>query len=333
MLKERSDTANWIVRFRRLLAGVDQETQRNPSFAMVLAKRAVRIAKAAPAQDRNEANWRSLAVLGGAMRSAERLEDARAVLYASWLALNTAGRKPLDEAELCSRLALLHRDLRQFDRAESLILRQIELADEPRAVARALLDRALVQWESGSTDLAKIAAGAREALSKLGDPPHKEDEPYYRVGIQFALVTSALDPLSDPDLLLPMLWQFFSWAPPDRECLSGAKAIWLQGLVFRRLGRFDEARESFRTARRRFVSLEHSKLSALVTVDWGILELESGNRAEVVRLAGEAFPLFRGLQLHPEALTCLALFCRAAANDTLTASMANRLRTQLERAR
>ncbi|MEM1203761.1 MAG: hypothetical protein AAGN66_11080 [Acidobacteriota bacterium] len=320
----------WIERFRRLLDRIDGEGPNDPRFAVVLAERAVDIARKAPAEVSTEAVWRALAIYGGALRFAERFVESKAAALASWSALH-AGRpvSRADEAELCGRLAFLLRDLRECEEAKVMADRKVQLAQSPQEKAKALLDLCLVLWDAGDADWASIRENGRRALALL-DPV--QEPAYYRAALQMVLVGSAEDETFAEAGLEALLRQYCKEETAQPGSYGYANQLWIVGLVTRRLGQADQARGAFQEAQSIFLSLSNHVRAAVVTMELAILELESGRNAEVLRLAGELFPFFQAVRHRSrEAWASLALFCQAALEGRLTAGAAKQYKASFLR--
>lgn len=317
----------WIERFRRLLDRIDGEILGDPRFGASLAKRALRLTSNAPEPFAYEAAWRALGVYGGALRASERYAEARAMLFASWAALQSKPEVAKeDEAELCGRLAFFFRDVREAEDAKAMAARKVELAVDPKTRAKALVDSCLVAWDAGDTDWSRFRESGLNVLRSLD---HHEEPAYYRTALQMFLVASAEDDEAQNLELAVWLKEYcaFEKAPPGS--VGFATRNWVVGLVLRRLGRIEGARQALNDAQRTYLGVGNLEHAATAVMDLAILELAQGRNDEVVRLAGKLFPIFGSLRYrNREAWSSLTLFCRAALDGSLTLHAAKRYRAR-----
>jgi transcriptional regulator with XRE-family HTH domain len=115
--------------------------------------------------------------------------------------------------------------------------------------------------------------------------------------------------------------------------LDLVRLTWLEGKIAAGTGRTEEAIVKLKQARKEFLALENAYDVALITVELAEVLATLGHNGEVRALAQQSATLFRDQQVHVEAQRALALFHRAAEEDTATAQLLGRLAAYLYRAR
>ncbi len=108
---------------------------------------------------------------------------------------------------------------------------------------------------------------------------------------------------------------------------------WLEGRIFRDLGRFDQAEAALQEARDGFVERGIGFDAARVSLDLATVYLEQGRTGELKRLAAEMVPVFESRDVHQEALAALLLFRQAADAEEVTLGLVERIAGYLQRAR
>jgi tetratricopeptide (TPR) repeat protein len=107
----------------------------------------------------------------------------------------------------------------------------------------------------------------------------------------------------------------------------------IQGLVAAGLGRTDEAIAALAHVRAEFMAQDNAYDTALVTLELAQVYATLGRTAEVKALARESAPVFEAQGVHREARQALALFRRAAEEETVSAELVRGVLAYLYRSR
>ncbi len=114
--------------------------------------------------------------------------------------------------------------------------------------------------------------------------------------------------------------------------LDLTRTHWLDAKISAGLGRLEAAREAFEQVRRDLAEQKIAYDYAKATLELAVLHLEQGHTAEVATLAEEMWWIFKGQEVHKEALAALRLFCEAARKEQADAAWVRRMITYLNRA-
>jgi tetratricopeptide (TPR) repeat protein len=196
----------------------------------------------------------------------------------------------------------------------------------PREVhGRILVKRAFTLEQAGDVEAALAALFAAAPLVEAAG------EPRDRFGLQFNLIVNVchLGRHAEAEARLPVLVEL---ARQLGNKLDSLRVDWLGNRVAAGRGRREEARASFEEVCREFAALGNDYDAALVALDLALLHLEEGRTQQVRALAAGMVSIFRSKSIHREALAALALFSRAAGDETATAGLARRVLAYLERA-
>jgi transcriptional regulator with XRE-family HTH domain/tetratricopeptide (TPR) repeat protein len=115
--------------------------------------------------------------------------------------------------------------------------------------------------------------------------------------------------------------------------LDLVRLTWLEGKIAGGTGQTEKAIAAFKRVREEFLALKNAYDVALVTVELAEVLAELGRHAEVKTLAQESAGIFSDQQVHLEAQRALALFCRAAKDERVSAELMRGLLAYLYRAR
>ncbi len=265
----------------------------------------------------------ALATLGNAHRVLDEFRIAEECLLAAEQLLDHSGDgDPLLLAEVQSFKASLRLDQREF--AEALELTRQALAvfrergDLP-SVGRLLLLEAKVVWESG--DLEKAAEILRRASGEI-DPERQPD--LYRMA-RFNLLTLLVreGPAEEAAALLAEVAPLFANEPA--ESTHRFRLRWAEGLIARGLGNLHAAEEALVEVQRDLVNRQMGYDAALISIDLGLLYLETGEVERLRRLASELLPIFTAKDLSKEAFACLLLYQDACQTLELTSQLGREL--------
>ncbi len=211
--------------------------------------------------------------------------------------------------------------------ADPLLARAVaaaRAAEEPRLLARALVEHGLALASYGRPEEARAAIEALREGSELAAEP-AAGQAGDRAGGR--LLAAALDRLTE---LLAGLGRGAEAALQlerlrplgDRLGAAGrARLDWLTAKVALALESPAEAEAAFLAARDGFLGLAHGREAALVSFDLARLYLRDRRAAELRGLAGGLYPIFAARDLPREALMALVVFRRAAESATVTAEL------------
>ncbi len=108
---------------------------------------------------------------------------------------------------------------------------------------------------------------------------------------------------------------------------------WLEGMVSRDTGQFEEAEKALIEARDAFSEIEDATDAALVCLDLASLYCKQGRAADLQNLAASMAPIFGALQHYREAWAALQLFHRAVEDRSVTSLILERARKALQSTR
>ena len=230
---------------------------------------------------------------------------------------------PVDLARFHRRQAYLLRDRGQFDAAREKIGRALSMylaSGDSHARGCALADLAAVHLVE--KEYSEAALRSTEALRHI-DP---EQDPSYHEGAVHNLVV-ALSLCDRPSARLEVLLKEIRQRRYAQGSLPWAKHRWLEGLVFKRRGRYRRAEATLRAAKNLFVKLGTVHDAGLVTMDMAELYLSAGDWEKSAALAREMFPVFKSLGLERDAVAAFRLYMKAAVGRSLTQMQIRKLRS------
>jgi tetratricopeptide (TPR) repeat protein len=272
---------------------------------------------------------RAWAYLGNARRIAFDLAGAEEALAHAERLVEGGSADPLEEARIFDLRASLLSDQGRFEQAAELLDLVIDIYDdlrEPHRKGRALVSKGLFLGYAGWPE--EAIRQIRKGLSLLD----WEREPRLVLMARHNLAWFLNDCGRSEDALYQLerfrhtYWDFDS---PWTELRLG----WLSGRIAASLGRRDEAEETFREVRRRFLAEGHGYDAALVTLDLAKLYLESERAADVRKLAAEMLTVFLSHDIHRQAMAALAVFQEAAELENATPHLVREISSYLLRAR
>lgn len=317
-----------------LQARARQVWSKNPAAAVELAELAVAIAARLDSEHYGEItveNVRALAWahLGNAHRISSDLRRAEEDLRLAEEHYRSAGEDVYTEALILRFKASLRNAQGLFDEAASLLDRALDIYRDAR-------DRHLE---------GKVLINKGTALGHSGR--FKQAIRTIRRGL------SKIDVFNEPGLLVAAhhnLIGYLNEGGKHEEALSALEKTralyleigqpshlvrlrWLEGKIFRELGRLEEAEIAFLEARGAFIREGIGFDAALVSLDLAVVYAKQGNTVEMKRLAAEMVPIFESRDVHQEALAALLLFRQAADAEAVTLGLLDRMATYLQRAR
>jgi tetratricopeptide (TPR) repeat protein len=220
----------------------------------------------------------------------------------------------LDEARLLDLEASLRRDQRRLPDALALLDRALAIGGG-KGAGHILVIRAKTLMEMGDSEGA-VATLRQAALFVDG-----ERDPRLLWCLQFNLLENLY--------LTGRLAEALQMFPEVRKLASRLgykmdliRIRWLEGSVAARLGQVDEAVSALYEVRARFVEESIAYDAALVSLELAVLLAEHGRSGEVKSLARLMAPIFQAQGVHREALSAIALFRRAAEQETVSFELA-----------
>lgn len=258
------------------------------------------------------------------LRRAERdLECARK-------RLEVGSGDPLESAVLFQYEASLRRDQRRFDEARSLVRVASAIfaahGDSSREVRMAVLDGMILR-EMGRLE------EATELFEELLRRTRAEDvgvDLWYVLHQNLTLNLAESGQAMRAYRLLPEVRRLVRLTGREWD---EARVDWLEGVIQENLGNAEVAEARYRAVREFFTAHEAGYDTALVSLDLAALYLSQGRLEETKQLATEMVPLFMARDIHREAAAALALFGRAAEEETATVALIEEIAGYLERAR
>lgn len=107
---------------------------------------------------------------------------------------------------------------------------------------------------------------------------------------------------------------------------------WMEGKLYRDLGRLDEAESAFREVREDFIRQGIGLEAAMVSLDLAMVFLERGETGELKRLAAEMIAVFESREDHQRAMAAFLLFQKAAETEQVTLALLQEVASSLEQA-
>jgi tetratricopeptide (TPR) repeat protein len=107
---------------------------------------------------------------------------------------------------------------------------------------------------------------------------------------------------------------------------------WMEGKLYRDLGRLDEAESAFREVREDFIRQRIGLEAAMVSLDLAMVFLERGETGEIKRLAAEMIAVFESREDHQRAMAAFLLFQKAAEAEPVTLALLQEVASSLEQA-
>jgi tetratricopeptide (TPR) repeat protein len=328
--KESEPYRSWGVCVLACEASVAAAADSAPQ-ALELAELALAIAERVSGSDLWRARLQGYAwpIVGNARRVGNDLlaaDQAFVTARSLWQAGAAADPGVLDASRILDLEASLRRDQRRWAEAFALLDQALEASPSAERSGRILLNKAFTHEQRGDCG---EAIAALELAAPLIDA-QREPRLLWVHRFNWAVVLCQLGRYAEA---APRVAEARELAVALRNELDLVRVLWVEGRLAAGLGRRDEAIAALRQAREDFADRELAADAALVTLNLAVLLLEEGRTGEVRQLAGETLPIFGSLGLGEEAIAALAVFWRAAEQETATAELGRRLLAFLERAR
>jgi tetratricopeptide (TPR) repeat protein len=337
---ERSERIRTEVRFHALklcdllLKRSRDSWFRDPSRAVELARLAVEIAEwldvgyygEALVEEERALAW---AYLGNALRIASDLRSAEEALLRAEEHYKRSGEDALTGAQILSFLASLRTSQERFGEAAELLDQAIVVYREARdrhLEGKALIKKGIAFGLSGQ--LAEAIRLIQRGLLRI----NVSDEPQLLVSARHNLI-GFLNESGRSEEALRALEQTRGLYLTLGEPTHLIRLRWLEGRIFRDLGRLDQAEAALREAQDGFVERGIGFDAARVSLDLATVYLHQGRTGELKRVAAEMVPVFESRDVHQEALAALLLFRQAADAEEVTLGLVERIAGYLQRAR
>jgi transcriptional regulator with XRE-family HTH domain len=299
--------------------------------ALRLARLAATIAKAAPGPEKWLLLLQGFCDLFGAnaLRVGGKLGEAREVFArAATLWAQGEGGDPAGLLDANRRLDLAASFLQNDGRIEeSIVLLDQALQEARSGEARA---RLLVK-KANSQEIAGDYAAAIQTLRQAESLLTVESEPRLPCVIVFntAVNYCHLDRYQEAEALLPRVEEL---GAALNTKLDAVRTLWLKGRAWAGLGHRDKAIAALEDVRGHFQSETIAYDYALVSLELAALHLEQGRARRVKEMAEEMAWIFKGENVHKEALAALRLFQEAARMEKARAEWTRRMVKYLYRA-
>lgn len=273
---------------------------------------------------------RAEALYANALRAAGELVAADA--YWRLIATRRAAEPvtdPAAEADLASLEASLRFDQRRLEEAGALAAQAVELYRE--AGDRAGEGRALIQL--GNVNLRRPAydeaARCFEAAAAHLDPAtHPRDHLMALNNLGLCLCHAG-----DYDAASKLIAACRELLERHQTAYTLPRLSALEGRIAHGLGDFTGAERHYRLALNAYLGEANGFNAALAALDLARLLFEQGRTVEVKRLAFATHRAFAEREAHSDAAESIRLFAQAAAAETVTLELLDRLREGLEAAR
>lgn len=275
------------------------------------------------------AGWKAQgwAWLANARALANDLRGAEQGISAAERFLQLGERDPLAQGDVALFKAALRRDQRRFGEAWELLEQaneQYKMVDRQDLVGTVLIAKATVRYEEG--DALGAIPFLQEALVRMDEAT----DGFLKLALYHNLVTAYAETgqYSQALELLPQTRHLASiWGKGYYEI----RLRWVEGIILRGRGQFEQAEASLIEAREQFTRFGDLIGAALVCLDLAALYYRQNRLADVERLAGSMVPTFGALQQHREAYAALTLFQRAVEERNLTNVVIEQARKSLQR--
>ena len=271
---------------------------------------------------------RAWAFLGNARRIAFDLAGAEEALAEADRCLEAGSADPLEEARILDLRASLLGDQGRFEQAAEVLDVVIDIYDDLRDAhrkGRAMVSKGKFLGYSGFPE--EAIQVIRKGLGFVD----WDREPRLVLVARHNLAWFLNDCGRSTEALGQL--QRFRHVYSEFDPWTELRLAWLDGRIAGRLGRLEEAEETLREVRRRFLEGGYGYDASLVTLDLAHLYLEEGRTAEVRELAEEMLSVFLSQDIHRQALAALSVFQRAVELDSATPGLVQEITLYLLRAR
>ncbi|MCB1057100.1 MAG: hypothetical protein KDD11_16480 [Acidobacteria bacterium] len=264
---------------------------------------------------------RCWATLANAYRLAADFRTSERVFQRAALLLAVGSGDPLARAGILGLKASLRRDQRRFEAADRLLAVAISTyrsAGETHQVGRTMIKRATLFYDREEPE--KAIATLEEAELWI-DP---EEEPMLEIAARHnrLSILAENDRAEEAQRLLAESEELYRRF--DAPWLR-AQRLWIEGKISLGLGRPEKAEVLLGEAREFYRERGDIYNWSLISLDLGLIYVESGRTHELHELSESLFTAFQSLDIHREAFAALLLFQRAASADRATAAVVRNL--------
>jgi tetratricopeptide (TPR) repeat protein len=272
---------------------------------------------------------RSWAHLANALRIGSDLRRAEEAFAAAEEHHRRAGEDAYTGAEILALKASLRIAQGRHEEAAALLDPAIQVYREARDRHRE--GKALIQKGAALTCAGRHAAAARVIRRGLGRID-LYDEPRLLVAARHNLMV-CLKGIGRPEEALRVLEETRGLYLELGERSHLVRLRWMEGKIFRDLGRADEAETAFREVRQAFVEQGIGLEAGMVSLDLAMVLLERGEAREIQELAAEMIAVFESRGDQRKALAAFALLRQAAEAEQVSLAMLQEMAATLEQAR
>ena len=231
------------------------------------------------------------------------------------------------QADIALFKASLRRDQRNFDESWQLLDQAVALYKQAGAtdqLTTVLISRATVRFEEGD------AAAAIPFLEEAQGQIDEKTEGFLKLALYHNLVSAYADTgrYSQALELLPQTRELSAKYGRGHHRI---RLRWLEGVILRGRGQFDQAEAALLEARESFTRIEDTVSAAMVCLDLAQLYHRQNRFDDLEQLSASMVPLFGALQQHREAYVSLQLFHRAVQERSLNNMVVEKARRALQR--
>jgi tetratricopeptide (TPR) repeat protein len=275
-----------------------------------------------------DAQARAWGHLANACRIGSDLRRAEEALAAAWEHHRRAGEDAFTEAEILSFEGSLRNSQGRFGDAVRLFDRALAIYREGRdrhREGRTLIKNGTALGHGGR--LKEAIRLTRRGLAAID----AAEEPYLEVVARHNLIFY-LHESGNSGEALTVLQRSRRLYDVLGEPLHRARLRWVEGKIFRDLGRLEEAEAALTEVRAAFLDRGIAFDAALVSLDLAMVHARRGDTGEVQRLAAEMLPIFESRDVRSEALAALVLLRGAVETERVSLEVLEHLSGQLRRA-
>lgn len=268
------------------------------------------------ALDRNELatlKMQGWAWLGFARTLAGDLRGASQAFTTADRFLELGGDDPSARADLALFRSTHLRSQGKFEDAMA-VLDQAEADYQEAGVdmtVTLLVSRATTRYEEGEPEK------SIELLEEALDVVDQETDGYLRLSLYHNLVTCYAETgrYSQALQLLPTARKL---SAQHGRGYNRVRLRWLEGLILRGRGQFDQAESALLEARESFIRFETPLMACLVSLDLAALFMRQGRWKELSRLSASLVPMFSALDAHREVIVSLKMLQKAIEEQNLS---------------
>ena len=236
-------------------------------------------------------------------------------------------QSPVIQGEISLFKASLRRDQRRFAEAWDLLEKASGLytqADRADLTVTVLIAKATVRYEEG--DPADAIPFLEEAQGRIDE----RTDGFVKLSLFHNLVTAYAE-TGRYSQALDLLSQTRELSAKYGRGYHRIRLRWLEGVILRGRGQFDQAEGALVEARESFTRINDTVTAALVCLDIAQLYYRQNRLGDLEDLTASMVPLFSALQHHREAYVSLQLFHRAVQERKLNSMVLEKAKKALQR--